>query len=216
MKITATEGERSVDGGIRYIGALPPQAAQRRLARTASVAGVPASRLSAGRDCATPQLIDGELFVVRMKPVPAPAAAPSSVHEIAVKDVRIRYAEKTSSAVNVGSAAKTFTVPNIGNVPCGNKPPCSPDGKWKASVGGITMDAGEGQQFDNARVSCIARPVPVYQDRNRRHSSPRPHHYGDGAQLVRHRDVSRGSRSDSRPCRATPFAKPIPPSMAAP
>ena len=40
------------------------------------------------------------------------------------------------------------------------KPPCSPDGKWKASMGSITMDAGEGQQFDNARVSCIAGPCP--------------------------------------------------------
>jgi hypothetical protein len=107
----------------------------------------------------TPPL-EGELYVVRMMPIPAPSAAPLGVHEVAIKDVRVRYAEKTSNSVDVGSAAKTFTVPNIGNVPCGAKPPCSPDGKWKASMGGITMDAGVGQEFDNARVSCIAGPCP--------------------------------------------------------
>jgi hypothetical protein len=102
----------------------------------------------------------GELYVVRMSPVPTQVAAPAGTREVLVKDVRVRYSEKTSLPVNVGSAAKTFTVPNVGNVPCGAKPPCSPDGKWKASLGGITMDAGAGQQFENARVSCIAGPCP--------------------------------------------------------
>jgi hypothetical protein len=104
--------------------------------------------------------MNGELYLARMTPIPAPVPASLSPHEIAVQDVRVRYAEQTSSTVNVGSTAKTFTVPNIGNVPCGNQRPCSPDGKWKAALGGITMDAGEGQQFDNARVSCIAGPCP--------------------------------------------------------
>lgn len=107
----------------------------------------------------TPKM-NGELFVVRMTPVPAPVVPASRIPEISVKDVRIRYAEQTSTAVNVGSTAKTFTVTNIGNVPCGDKPPCSQDGKWKASQGGITMDAGVGQRFENARVSCIAGPCP--------------------------------------------------------
>ena len=102
----------------------------------------------------------GDLYVVRMKPVPAQAAAPPGVHEITVKDVRVRYSEKTSNTVNVGSTAKTFTVPNTGNVPCAGHAPCSPDGKWKAAVGGVTIDAGQGQQFQNARVSCIAGPCP--------------------------------------------------------
>ena len=106
------------------------------------------------------QPMNGELYIVRMTPIPIQAAGPAAVKEIAIKDVRVRYAEQTSSTVNVGSAAKTFTVPNTGNVPCGNKPPCSPDGKWKASMGTITMDAGAGQQFNNARVSCIAGPCP--------------------------------------------------------
>ena len=108
--------------------------------------------------------INGELYVARMTPIPAQAApvgAPGiAIPGIVIKDVRVRYAEKTSNAVDVGSAAKTFTVSNSGNVPCAGQAPCSPNGKWKASVGGITMDAGEGQEFNNARVSCIAGPCP--------------------------------------------------------
>jgi hypothetical protein len=107
----------------------------------------------------TPPL-NGQLYVVRMTPVPTHAVVAARIHEIAVKDVRVRYAEKTSMAVNVGSTAKTFAVANTGDVPCANKPPCSPDGKWKAALGGVTIDAGEGQEFKNARVSCIAGPCP--------------------------------------------------------
>jgi hypothetical protein len=51
-------------------------------------------------------------------------------------------------------------VQNTGNVPCGERPPCSPDGKWKAAMGSITLDAGAGDQFRNVRASCIAGPCP--------------------------------------------------------
>lgn len=104
--------------------------------------------------------LNGELYVVRLPPIPAPAAAPSAGHAVAIKDVRVRYAERTSNNVNVGSAARTFTVENQGNVLCRDQTPCSPDGKWKAVEGGITMDAGAGQQFKNVRISCIAGPCP--------------------------------------------------------
>jgi hypothetical protein len=108
--------------------------------------------------------ISGQLFIVRMRPHPAPAAAQNSpeaaIREAAIQDVRVRYAEKTSSAVDVGSTARMFEVPNIGNVPCAGHPPCSPDGKWKAAMGGVTLDAGQGQGFEHARVSCIAGPCP--------------------------------------------------------
>jgi hypothetical protein len=103
--------------------------------------------------------LDGELFIVRMKPIPSQTGT-GAAPEIPIKDVRVRYAEKTLSTVDVGSTAKTFTVPNIGNVACGGKAPCSPDGRWKAAVGAITIDAGEGQQLTNTRVSCIAGPCP--------------------------------------------------------
>lgn len=102
----------------------------------------------------------GTVYVVRMNPIPGETAPPMTGHETVIKDVRIRYSERTSNTVNVGSTAKTFSVPNIGNVPCAGHPPCSPDGKWKASVGAVTLDAGAGQQFQNARVFCIAGPCP--------------------------------------------------------
>ncbi len=101
-----------------------------------------------------------QLYVVRMEPVPQAVTIPVSTREIAVKDVRIRYAEKSTTTANVGSTAKIFTIKNTGNVPCGDQPPCSPDGRWKATVGGVTIDAGPGQKFKNPRVSCIAGPCP--------------------------------------------------------
>jgi hypothetical protein len=160
VKITATEGERSAEGASDTSGLFRlklPDGGWREQPVSLSFRHPDYQPV----EIEPPPQGDstGELYVVRMEPIPAQAAAPSA-HEIAVKDVRIRYAEKTSSSVNVGSTAKTFTVPNTGNVPCANQSPCSPDGKWKAAVGGVTIDAGEGQQFNNARVSCIAGPCP--------------------------------------------------------
>jgi len=157
VKITATEGERSAEDETDSSGRF-----QLKLAnggwREQPVAL--AFRHSGYQPMEIAPRLNGELYIVRMTPVPEQAAAPAGAHEIAIKDVRIRYAEKTSSTVNVGSTAKTFTVPNTGDVPCAAKPPCSPDGKWKAAIGGATIDAGQGQQFENARVSCIAGPCP--------------------------------------------------------
>ncbi len=157
VKITATEGERSVQAETDASGLFRlnlPNGGWRE--QPVALAFVHPGY----RPMEIAPKLNGELYVVRMTPIPVAAVLPAGVHEIAVKDVRVRYAETTSSTVDVGSAAKTFAVPNTGNVPCGDKPPCSPDGKWKASMGNITMDAGQGQQFDNARVSCIAGPCP--------------------------------------------------------
>src|SRR5262249_28427249 len=79
---------------------------------------------------------------------------------VAIGNVRVRYSIKAPRTVNVGSAVKTFEVKNVGNTPCDSQPPCSPDGKWKAALGAITLDAGTGNEFQNARVSCIAGPCP--------------------------------------------------------
>jgi hypothetical protein len=159
VKITATEGERSVQGESDTAGLFRlqlPNGGWRE--QPVSLA----FRNPGYQPVEITPPLKGELYVVRMTPIPAQAAIPggAQIAIIAIKDVRVRYTEKTSNSVDVGSAAKTFTVPNIGNVPCGAKPPCSPDGKWKASTGGVTMDAGAGQQFDQARVSCIAGPCP--------------------------------------------------------
>ena len=103
--------------------------------------------------------IGDKVYVAHMVPVPHEANAPNRP-DIVVSNVLVRYSIKTTTAANVGSAVKTFEVPNTGNVPCRKQPPCSPDGKWKASMGSATLDAGEGNEFRNARTSCIAGPCP--------------------------------------------------------
>jgi hypothetical protein len=77
-----------------------------------------------------------------------------------VANVRVRYTVKSMSEVNVGSAVKTFEIENKGNVPCKDRHPCSPDGKWKAALGSVSLDAGQGNEFRDARASCIAGPCP--------------------------------------------------------
>ena len=99
-----------------------------------------------------------QLYVARLHPSAAGTDAQSSAPEIVVGDLRVRYAVKASTTVNIGSTAKTFEVANTGNVRCAGRRPCSPDGKWKAAIGSISLDAGEGQEFQNVRVSCIAGP----------------------------------------------------------
>lgn len=107
----------------------------------------------------TPSM-NGELYIVHLTSIPTQPATSPAARAVIIKDVRVRYSEKTASTVSVGSTAKTFTVSNTGDIPCAGRPPCSPDGKWKAVNGGVTLDAGPGQQFENARVSCIAGPCP--------------------------------------------------------
>jgi len=82
---------------------------------------------------------------------------------VVLGDVLVRYTIESRTAVNVGSGAKTFEIANTSNVPCVRHPPCSPDGKWKASVGSVSLDAGADNEFRNARLSCIAGPCPFTQ-----------------------------------------------------
>jgi hypothetical protein len=77
-----------------------------------------------------------------------------------VANIRVRYAVKAPTTINIGTTTKTFEVVNTGNLPCERGSPCSPDGKWKAAVGSVSLDAGENQEFQNVRVSCIAGPCP--------------------------------------------------------
>jgi hypothetical protein len=101
-----------------------------------------------------------QIYVVRLVPVPQKNTDRQSAAEITVADVRIRYAVKATTPINVGSTVKTFEVNNVGGVPCDGHSPCSPNGKWKAAIGGITLDAGDGHEFQSVRVSCIAGPCP--------------------------------------------------------
>ncbi len=101
-----------------------------------------------------------QLFVARLEPLVAQTAPQPQMNPVVIKDVRVRYTVKSVTTMNVGSAAKSFELPGNGNVPCDNKQPCSPDGKWKAKLHSISLDAGEGSGFQNARLSCIAGPCP--------------------------------------------------------
>jgi hypothetical protein len=103
----------------------------------------------------------GKLYIVHLQPISTPKPAEPDHHPpVTISNVRVRYSVKTTSEFNVGSAVKTFQVANVGNKPCNTQIPCSPDGKWRATIGSTSLDAGEGNQFRNARVSCIAGPCP--------------------------------------------------------
>lgn len=103
--------------------------------------------------------VGNQLYIVQLVPLddkPVPKDQPSAK----LSNVRVRYTEKTQTEFNVGSAVKTFEVENKGNIPCRKQHPCSPDGKWKAALGAITIDAGVGNEFRAPRASCIAGPCP--------------------------------------------------------
>ena len=103
---------------------------------------------------------DSYLYVARMVPIAQPASADSGARQSVISNITIRYTVKSIALQNVGSTAKTFRVVNTGNLPCDHRGPCSPDGKWKATVGSATFEAPGGNLFDKARVSCIAGPCP--------------------------------------------------------
>lgn len=102
-----------------------------------------------------------ELYVAHMRPI-APEKQPESDQRplTLISNIRVRYSVKSTTEMNVGSAVRTLQVANEANVPCNGQHPCSPDGKWKAAIGSTVLDAGQGDQFRNARVSCIAGPCP--------------------------------------------------------
>jgi hypothetical protein len=100
------------------------------------------------------------LYVVEMAPVHGEIEAALNEKEINVTNVLVRYSIALTSLDNIGSGVKTFQVTNQGNVPCNSQQPCSPDGRWKAAIGSASLDSGDGNLFQNARVSCIAGPCP--------------------------------------------------------
>lgn len=107
---------------------------------------------------------EDRIYVVRMVPVlPEPPGENEPVDTgkpLLIKDVRVRYTVKNQTTMDVGSLAKQFEVVNTGNIPCAGHRPCSPDGKWKASTGSLSLHAEDENQFRNVRVTCIAGPCP--------------------------------------------------------
>ncbi len=101
-----------------------------------------------------------KLYVVRLVSVPPRQHALAHGQADSITNVSVRYATKVPLLVEVGTRVKTFQVVNRANVLCKPGSPCSPDGRWQAERDLITLDAGKGNQFRNARLSCIAGPCP--------------------------------------------------------
>jgi hypothetical protein len=106
--------------------------------------------------------MDHKLYVIRMVALhqEATAAAPSDRPLIPLANVFVRYSTESTTSDNIGTGLRTFQVVNSGNVPCNGQPPCSPDGRWKGAIASTSLDAGVGNTYDNARLSCIAGPCP--------------------------------------------------------
>jgi len=107
-----------------------------------------------------PVTVGDKLYVVRMTPLHPEADNQPGRPQIVISNVFVRYSIETTASVNVGTGVTTFQAVNAGNVPCDYRSACSPDNKWKAAVGSASLDAGQGNVFDDARVSCIAGPCP--------------------------------------------------------
>jgi hypothetical protein len=101
-----------------------------------------------------------KLFVTELEPIAQPSSSSAAHPAASVSNIQIRYTANVQTDSNIGSAVRTFEVVNQGDVPCDHQSPCSPSGDWKASSGSLTLDAGAGNVFRNARASCIAGPCP--------------------------------------------------------
>ena len=157
VQITATTGltvEQSTSGSSGYFRILLPRGFRRHQSVTLLF------RHTDYHPIEVKEQVSDQLFVIHLQPI-ASGSPPEPDHPtVFISNVRIRYSIKTMTQPNVGSAVKTFQIANVGNVPCQGRHPCSPDGKWKATIASTSIDAGDGNQFRNARVSCIAGPCP--------------------------------------------------------
>jgi hypothetical protein len=104
------------------------------------------------------EISQGRLLIARLVPLHQVIPVIPKGPVVDVANVVVRYSVQRTTTVNTGSAVKTFQVVNVGNIPCAGVFPCSPDGRWRAAVGNISLDAGPGNEFQNARVSCISGP----------------------------------------------------------
>lgn len=148
---SATASARSDVSGLFRLS-LPAKGRGEKLAIRVTHAGYQPLELTAAGE--------GELVVARMlSSAPAPTAVEKKA-ETVIANVRIRYSGKAMTTTNIAVLAQTFEVNNAGNVPCREVQPCSPDNRWKASRGSYAVDAGEGNELRNVRLSCIAGPCP--------------------------------------------------------
>lgn len=102
-----------------------------------------------------------EIYIAQLIPIhPENLLEQSLATQTIANNVMVRYSIKTATVVNVGPLVRTFEVKNKGDEPCSERPPCSPNGKWKAAINSIPVDAGAGNVLRNFRASCIAGPCP--------------------------------------------------------
>ena len=100
-----------------------------------------------------------EIYVLRLTPTARKADVEPPTKQVQLSGIRIRYATQARNTAEVGTAVRPFDIANKGNVPCDGKRPCSPDGRWKATIGAISLDTGDAnKEFRNVRLSCIAGP----------------------------------------------------------
>jgi hypothetical protein len=100
-----------------------------------------------------------QLYLAYMKPLPEKMTMPVNQKVVTLSNVRVRYTEKATVTNNIGPLVKPFQVVNKGNVPCDQTQPCSPDGKWKATIYSF-VEQGHDQVFRHPRLACIAGPCP--------------------------------------------------------
>lgn len=144
------------------------------------------------------------LYVIHLVPLVTDQSddKPGGKPAIVVANVVVRYSTETNSEMNIGTGVTTFQVPNTGGVPCDPRGVCSPDGRWKASIGGASLDAGEGNVFRNARVFCIAGPCPFTKiesddfSRGGRHISASVKNWSDTTTFLFQAEVFRQQVSD--------------------
>jgi hypothetical protein len=121
------------------------------------------------RPFATVTTLRDQLHIIRLTPKLEQKPAPRTRADTRISNIRVRYATRNTTTTTVGTAVRTFDIVNKGDVPCGGRPPCSPDGKWKAQVDSLSLNTEEAnKRFRNVRVSCIAGPCPfssIEQDR---------------------------------------------------
>jgi hypothetical protein len=153
--VTATTASGSASGTSDISGlyriTLPPRARREQIALNFRHPGYRPLQLTAR----------GDLIVVARMASSAPVmTAKQKKVENVIANQRIRYSVKSTTTTNIGTLVDPFEVTNRANVPCKNLPPCSPDNQWKASISSHSLDAGEGNEYRNVRLSCIAGPCP--------------------------------------------------------
>jgi hypothetical protein len=104
--------------------------------------------------------VGDKLYIARMTPLVPSTAVAVAGPRLSITNLTVRYTLRSTMTESIGTAVRAFEAKNVGNVPCAASPDCSPDGKWKAAVASVTLDAGEGNAFRRPRVTCIAGPCP--------------------------------------------------------